>query len=147
MNSSLLTAAVALWRLPATRQFVRFCTVSAFVNAGLFVMYLAIVYAGVDPKISAAITFILGVLVGFLSHRRWSFRSTSDPRRGLIRYGVVYGGCLAFNISCLYLFVDLLHLRHEFVQAAIIVENAAMLYFLQVFWIFAPPRGACRPHA
>jgi len=131
-----MTAIMDFSTVVGTRQFLRFTVVSACVNLSGYLAYLALTYSGLDPKISATTVFLLAMCLGFASHRRWTFRNSADPRRAFVRYVLTYVSCLGLNVLALYVFVDLLHYRHEFVQAVVILFNVGTLFPLQRFWIF-----------
>ena len=122
-------------------QLFRYTFVGAAINMGGYLLYLLLTFAGLDPKAAATICFGIGIGIGYLSHRRWTFRHPGDARETAMRYFWAYGFAYVFNMLGLYLLVDVLHLPHQIVQAALVLANAGGLFIAQKFWIFASSAG------
>lgn len=124
-------------RFPAVSgQLVRYGFIGAALNIGGYLFYLWLTFNGFDPKAAATIAFIVGVVVGFLCHRRFTFRHAGDVRQPVVRYLSAYLMGYAANMLGLYALVDVLHYPHEIVQAGLIVAIAIGLFIAQKFWIF-----------
>ena len=54
-------------------QLFRYGMIGVAINLALYSFYLLITYLGTEPKISMTIAYILGVFLGFIGHRTWTF--------------------------------------------------------------------------
>ena len=105
-------------------------------NAVLFILYLLMTNAGVGPKISATVAYVLGVLQTFVFNRSWSFRSVATPGPAFVRYVLLYSGGYVANMLILAVFVDRAGYRHQWVQGVTILALAVISFVLQKFWVF-----------
>lgn len=118
-------------------QLVRYGSIGAAINIVGYLLYLWLTFNGLDPKTAATISFVFGVVVGFFSHRRFTFRHAGDVRQPVVKYLLAYLTGYVANMLGLYAMVDVLGYPHEIVQASLIVLIAAGLFMAQKFWIFA----------
>ena len=120
----------------AAGEFVRFATVGVASNAVLFLLYLLMTRLGVGHKLAATLAYALGVLQTFVFNRSWSFGHGGAAGPALVRYIVAYGLGYLLNMAALLLLVDRGGLPHEWVQGAVIIALAVLLFLLQKFWVF-----------
>jgi putative flippase GtrA len=120
-----------------SRQLATFALVGLTLNAALYAAYLALTAAGMAPQAAMTLTYLAGVLIGFLLNRRIVFRFEGDGGAALLRYVIAYAGGYVVDYAALDVFVDRLGFPHPLVQGAMILILAAALFLLQKFWIFA----------
>lgn len=120
-------------------QAVRFAIVGLASNGVGFVMYLALTWLGVGPKLAMSMLFVLGTLQTFVFNKRWSFQYQSKDRGVLWRYLATYAIGYVINLAALLVLVDHVGLPHAIVQGGMILTVAALMFVLQKFWVFAPP--------
>ena len=123
------------WQL----QGLRFVSVGLTSNVILYLMYLLVTMVGIGHKTAMTFLFTLGTLQTFLFNKRWTFAHRGFVKTSLIKYVSAYGFAYLLNLSALVVFVDVLALPHEFVQAVMIFVLAVMLFILQKFWVFPTP--------
>ncbi len=122
--------------------FIRFAFVGVVSNALLFMLYLVLTEIGLAPVLSATACYVLGVSVTFLLNRTWSFKYGGASRPALVRYAVAYVVAYVINIVVLVVLVDDAGYPHQWVQGAMILILAVLLFLAQRFWVF--PVGARR---
>jgi hypothetical protein len=82
------------------------------------------------------VLYALGVLQTFLFNKRWSFGDRGPKGVALLRYSVAYASGYALNYAMLAVFVDVLRLRHEYVQGVTVLLVAIYLIVLLRIWVF-----------
>lgn len=121
-------------------EILRLCKygiVGLGINAILYLIYLLIVSAGMDPKLSATITYFCGIILSYNAHKNLVFQDYEKKNyMKMAKFFGVYLSGYFINIAGLYMFVDLASYPHEFVQAGMILTIALYLYLLQKKWIF-----------
>lgn len=117
-------------------QAWRFGIVGIVSNVALFLVYLLLTRLGLGPKVAMTLVYGAGVLQTFVFNRRWSFEDEGHWAPSLVRYVVVYALGYFLNLAVLLVFVDALHLPHEWVQAITILAVAAVVFLLQRYWVF-----------
>ncbi len=117
-------------------QAARFGTVGLLSNALLYLLYLRLTSIGTGPKVAMSVLFLSGTLLTFVLNRRWTFSHSGDARRALVRYVSAYGTAYLLNLAALWVFVDLMGLPHQLVQASAVLTLAGLLFLAQRFWVF-----------
>lgn len=120
----------------ALGQVVRYAVVGLASNALLYLAYLALTSAGVEPKLAMSLLYALGVIQTFYFNKTWSFRHGGTHGPAFIRYCISYGLGYLFNLVALYVLVDRLGHPHQIVQGALIICTAVLLFLLQKLWVF-----------
>ena len=87
------------------------------------------------------VLYAAGVLQTFLFNKRWSFRDRGPEGIALLRYCTAYASGYVLNYAMLAVFVDVLRLRHEYVQGVTVLLVAVYLFVLQRIWVFQGGRG------
>ena len=117
-------------------QSIRFGIVGLASNLLLYALYVFLNYLGADPKLAVTILYLLGLSWTFVLNKHWSFSYRGDWGLSYVRYLSLYGGLYATNISALLFFVDILELRHAFVQAAVVIIFIPVMFLMQRCWVF-----------
>lgn len=120
----------------ALGQVVRYAVVGLASNALLYLAYLALTSAGVEPKLAMSLLYALGVIQTFYFNKTWSFRHGGTHGPAFIRYCISYGLGYLFNLVALYVLADRLGHPHQIVQGALIICTAVLLFLLQKLWVF-----------
>lgn len=118
------------------RQIMRFTVVGLVSNGVLFMLYLALVRAGLSPVGAMSIAYALGVAQTFAFNRRWTFSHAGPRLAPLARYLVTYALGYVINLVILALLVGRLGWAHQWVQAAAILVVAVLVFALQKHWVF-----------
>jgi putative flippase GtrA len=117
-------------------EFVRYVLVGIISNVLLYGAYIALTFAGTEPKLAMTILYAAGVAQTFAFNRRWSFRHGGSSRPALARYCAAYALGYAINYLALAHLVDRLGYAHQLVQGVMVVLLALGLFALQKFWVF-----------
>jgi len=117
-------------------ELFRFCVVGVGVNVALYLSYLELVAWHLTPQAAMSLTFACGAMLGFALNRRWSFGRAGTSRGGLIRYLAVYFAGKLHNLAALALYVNVVGLRHQIVQAVMVPVVAGLAFLLQKHWVF-----------
>jgi len=80
--------------------------------------------------------YVAGVAAGFMLNRRWSFRHSARRGPAFARYLLAYAVGYVSNWTGLFVLVDRAGWPHEAVQLGLVFGIAALLFFLQKFWVF-----------
>lgn len=123
----------------AHRQFLRYVMVGLASNAIIYATYLVLTRLGIGPKLAMSLLYGVGVLQTFVFNKKWSFRFDGAAAPALVRYATAYALGYVVNLSALMLFVDQMGLPHQWVQVAMIVVVAVMLFLAQRYWVFPQP--------
>jgi len=117
-------------------EFIKFVVVGLSSNLLLFVLYLRLTAQGMGYLKAMTLVYILGVAIGFVLNRSWTFSHKGRWSPAFLRYVLAYVFGYFFNLCMLYLFVDAINLPHQPVQGILILLTAAFLFLLQKYWVF-----------
>ena len=118
------------------RQLIRYGLVGIVNNLTIYGVYLLITQQGVEPKIAMTLTYILGMTIGFIGNRKWTFSHRGNFFGTLTRY--LFAHLLGFllNFALLLTFVDYLGFPHQWIQAMAIVVVAVFLFIMFKYFVF-----------
>lgn len=125
---------------PEPGQFARYALVGIVSNACLYSGYLVLTWAGMGHKLAMTLLYAVGVAQTFALNRRWTFDHRGAVGNSFGRYLIASALGYAINYVGLYWMVDIGGMRHEYVQAAMIVLVAIVLFALQRYWVFQRER-------
>ncbi len=127
----------AAWKR-SLAEFIRFGLAGIANNLGGYLIYLAVTWAGVDPKLTVAVIYPIGVLVNYYTHLRYSFGVKGSHRSRMPRYIMAQIIGLLTNVAMLAIFVNWLGFGHELVQLVAIGVVGLLLFALMKFFVFSP---------
>jgi len=122
--------------LSTARQFARYVVIGLASNLILYLGYIALTFAGTEPKLAMTLLYALGVAQTFVFNSRWSFGHDGKHGPAFVRYCASYGLGYVVNLAALFVLVDRLGYPHQIVQGAMVLSIAVMLFLLQKFWVF-----------
>jgi len=117
-------------------EFMRYVVVGLGTNLVLFVLYLGFTAQGMGHLQAMTLVYALGVAIGFVLNRSWTFSHKGHWTPAFLRYVLAYVFGYFFNLCMLYLFVDVMGYPHQPVQGILILATATFLFLLQKFWVF-----------
>lgn len=117
-------------------QLFRYGLVGVVINSALYFFYLIITYFGTEPKISMTMAYVVGVFLGFIGHRTWTFMHKGTLLGSGARYIIAHISGYLINYSILLTFVDKLGYPHQWVQAVAIFVVAGFLYVAFRYFVF-----------
>jgi putative flippase GtrA len=118
------------------RQLIRYGLVGIGSNLTIYGVYLIITQRGVEPKIAMTLTYILGMTMGFIGNRKWTFSHHGNLFLTLTRYLFAHLLGYLLNFSLLFTFVDYLGYPHQWIQAMAIVVVAGFLFIVFKYFVF-----------
>jgi putative flippase GtrA len=75
---------------PLKRTGLRFLLTGIIVNGALFGVFALLLRFDVDYRVAATLTYVLGMIWGYLQNRIWSWGSTAPIFSSATRYLIVY---------------------------------------------------------
>jgi len=124
------------------RQFSRWLIVGLVSNGLMYLAYLALTRTLLDPMTAMTVVYCGGVLLGFIGHRKWSFEHSGRVDVALLRYLGVYAIGYVINLGGLAIGLSALDMRHEFVQATMVLIVAVFMFLMQRYFVFPRPASA-----
>lgn len=118
------------------KQFVFYVAIGLALNAALYSAYLLLTYFGMPSLVAMSLTYVFGVLSGFVLNRRITFRYDSKDFSALLRYIVAYAIGYAINFVLLWALSVRGGLPHQLVQGGITMGLPVVLFVMQKFWVF-----------
>lgn len=97
-------------KLTARKEF-RFALVGIANTLITYAVYVLLVYFGIHYMVSMGSVYVLGVVMGYIMNRRFTFKSRKKPAAEFGRYIIVYIGAFAAGMILLYCMVDVLGIR------------------------------------
>lgn len=88
-------------------EILRFGAVGASSTLLYLAVYTGAVLAGVPFALAVLASFFPIAVYGYVLHDRWTFRTSSPNRRGLVSWLVLQGTVLGLNTLALWLLVSL----------------------------------------
>lgn len=88
----------------------RFLATGLLINGVLYGLFWLLLRLGMDYRIAATTTFVLGVLWGYTQNRLWSWRSKVPVVGSTLRYFSVYGVIYVLHMAIVTSQVELWHI-------------------------------------
>jgi putative flippase GtrA len=82
------------------------------------------------------LVYIIGVFIGFVANRKWTFVHRGNSTQTAVRYAVAYLFGYLLNFAILFTFVDRLGYAHQWVQAVGIIVVAGFLFIVFKYYVF-----------
>ena len=86
-------------------EFLRFGAVGASSTMIYLGVYGAAILAGVPFALAALAAFVISAVWGYLLHDRWTFRTHTPTRGGLVRWLILQSAVVALDIAALWALV------------------------------------------
>jgi putative flippase GtrA len=127
----------------ASRRFGRFALVGLASNLLCYLVFLALLRARVSPVLANAFCYLLGLAVGYVANRHWTFRSRNRHLADLSRYGIAYA--LGFLVSVATMSLLIPFMAAPLAQIVTIGVTAVFIYgTLQLLRFGRPGAGSYR---
>ncbi len=114
----------------------RFAVVGFGLNLALYLVYLSLLWMGMEYRLAMTATYVAGMLLGHTLHSRYTFRVRQDGRT-FLRYIAAYVVGYLMNLTGLMTLVDAIGLSEAIAQATMIFVVAAFLFVVQRAWVFS----------
>jgi putative flippase GtrA len=123
-------------RFPALHQVVRYGVVGVLNNLLGYLIYLAITFFGVDPKIVITFLYPVGAITAYFGHSKYAFSYQGRSTSALLRYGIAHLVGYSVNLLMLFILSDKLKYPHQAVQALAIFVVAGILFLMFKYFVF-----------
>lgn len=111
----------------------------AILNLSGYLVFLLITYYGVEHKLAMTLLYVAGVVTGFWTHRKWTFRDVGHPGGAALRYFATHIVGYLINFALLALFVDKLQYSYRLVQIVAMFIVAGFLFVTFKYIVFIHP--------
>lgn len=122
--------------LKAVKQLIRYGIIGIINNSLGYIVYLALTYSGITPKLAMSLIYGVVAALGFWGNRRLTFEHEGELLISATRYVIAYGVGYIINFIILILLVDMVGYSHRWVQAGAIGVVAIFLFLAQKFYVF-----------
>lgn len=123
---------------------LRFLITGVIVNVSLYALFALLIFMDVEYRIAATITYMLGILWGYLQNRIWSWRSSAPVTRSLPRYLAAYALIYLLHITFMTLLVDVLTVTPLLSGLISAVALIVPLFCVLDRFVFKEPANASR---
>ena len=77
-------------RAPRLQKLIRFGLVGLLSNLSILIFFWLLIRQGIHPVAASVIAYVVGVTLGYLLHRTWSFRSVAGHHKAAPMYLFAY---------------------------------------------------------
>jgi putative flippase GtrA len=88
------------------KRFSRFSIVGLVVNGSLYLLFLALVWAGLPAVGVSAFCYMFGVGLSYVLNRHWSFESRARHGHDLPRFLLAYGTGLVVTMASISILLE-----------------------------------------
>jgi putative flippase GtrA len=81
-------------------RFIRYGIVGLLTNGAVYVAFLLMVEAGLNPVASSAVCYCLALALSYPLNRTWTFKSNARHRRDVPRFLLAYVAGFVFSVAC-----------------------------------------------
>ncbi|MCW5299428.1 GtrA family protein [Herbaspirillum lusitanum] len=121
-------------------QVVRYGIVGVLNNLLGYLIYLALTWLWLDPKLAITLLYPIGAMTAYFGHAKYAFAYQGAHSYGVLRYVMAHLIGYAIDVSLLHVFTDRLGFPHQAVQACAVIVVGGVLYLLFRYWVFPSPQ-------
>lgn len=103
---------------------------------GLFIIFVPYNLWGVNYVLCNIVAYSAGLIIGFILHKKWVFKSKEDWNKEAIPYFITFGIGYIINMILLILCAEKLMLDKNISQVIAICGFTTTNYILNKFWTF-----------
>lgn len=109
-----------------TGRLLRYGLVGLLTNGSIYLLFLALIWAGLHPVLASGLCYGLGVTLSYLLNRRWTFDSQGQHRQDLPRFILAYGIGLLVTLVSMWGLIQIM--APEFAQLVTAGITAGSIY-------------------
>jgi putative flippase GtrA len=113
--------------------------ISTLINYGTFYFFFKIL--GWNYLLSSSLGYLLGVVLGFIFNKRWTFRSKSKLKREMVSYFILYTCTLFLSMLVLKLQVEILKVQPLLANLFTIILTTIINFIGTKFFVFKGKEG------
>lgn len=117
-------------------ELLRYGLIGLILNLTGYMIYLLVTYLGVEHKIAMSFLYVVGVLFGFYLNRKHTFKHDGHISGAIFRYAFVYMIGYMINLTMLYIMVDKIGYKHQYVQLASIILLVGYFFLSMKLFVF-----------
>lgn len=114
----------------------RFVLVGSVNTISMYLLYVVMVFVGLSYNIALIMDYIIGIIVGYMMHRYWTFAVNTSVMKSFPKYCVTYVVVYFINLAILNFIVRINLLTPILGQLVAIVIITFCSFLLQNFWVF-----------
>lgn len=117
-------------------KIFRFILVGSVNTIAMYILYVIMVFVGLDYNIALIIDYVVGIIAGYMMHRYWTFAANTSVMKSFPKYCITYVGIYFINLAILNFIVRnnlLTPILGQLLALGIIVLCS---FLLQNFWVF-----------
>jgi hypothetical protein len=117
-------------------QLFRYALVGMALSILGYALYLFLTSIGFTPKFSMTVLCGVGVIIGFLGNKKFTFSYKGSFMGAGLRYGITHLFGYLLNLLLMVIFVDIYKYSHAIVQGIAIFIVAGFLFLCFKFIVF-----------
>ncbi len=103
---------------------------------GYTVFVMAFKVGGLQYNIALLIAYAVGIAIGYINHRRVTFKSKSKHRTAFTRFVITYVGIYGINALLLTALIELAHIAPLIAQLISLTVVTLLSFVVQRYWVF-----------
>ena len=117
-------------------KIAKFVFVGSFKALFCYLFYVLLVKCGLHYNLALALDYFLGIIIGYILNRNWTFAGHGIPRLRFIRYLITYIGTFLLNVILLTFLVEFDWLGPIMGQFVVLGIVTLISFILQNYWVF-----------
>lgn len=118
-------------------QFFKFGLVGGINTLVSLAIYYLLVYLNTNFMVATVIGYIASSICGYLLNRIWVFQAQKTKIvKSALRYYIIYGASFLINMSCMYLFVNILAISKYVAPVLTMCITIPFNYIFSRIWIY-----------
>ena len=117
-------------------KIFRFILVGSVNTIAMYILYVGIIFIGLSYNIALTIDYVIGIIVGYMMNRYWTFAVNTSVMKSFPKYCVTYVGIYFINLAILNVIVRNNLLNPLLGQLVALGGIVFCSFLLQNFWVF-----------
>jgi putative flippase GtrA len=123
-------------------QFIRYVAVGVFNTLfGYMIIFGCMYLLNMSPELSNMAGYAVGVIVSYSLNRRFTFNSTQERRKEILRFLAVFGVAYTLNFLTLLVLLHQLHVNEAISQIVAGVVYVAVGFLMNKYYVFKIRHG------
>ena len=118
------------------RQFIKFGIVGVMNTCSSWLIYYPLIFLNFNYILATTIAYILSSILGYCLNHKWVFKSPIYDSNSVLKYYIVYGSSYLINITCMWLFVDILKISTYLAPILTLCVTVPYNFIFNRIWVF-----------
>lgn len=123
----------------------RFALVGGFNTLLTYGIYLLFLHLGFHYQIALFFEYSVGICIGYILNRHWTFAVQEKEVSGFVRYTMTYVGVYLGNVVLLTIVVEMGWMKPALGQIVVLGFVSLVNFFIQKYWVFAKKENGNTP--